>query len=203
MMIALLDLEIQLLDGEWGGANPGRPTLGEHGLSNSYDSCEISAGPQQVSQLRIFFKFLGRTSMNVNETRHARGGPGTGPRATFSGRKRQMSSPVTPIEAPLGSATPPPSPDRGDAARFLAGFSSSEDEISIKAIHSEPPAEVLEEVAAAAELHTEMLEDGREVRFLNDAQGKPVRIELHDRTGLLRTLTVTEAMELVAGASEL
>jgi small nuclear ribonucleoprotein (snRNP)-like protein len=48
-----------------------------------------------------------------------------------------------------------------------------------------------------------MLEDGREVRFLNDAQGKPVRIELHDRTGLLRTLTVTEAMELVAGASEL
>jgi hypothetical protein len=113
-----------------------------------------------------------------------------------------MSSPVTPIEAHLGSATPPPSPEDGDAGRFLSRLGSSEDEISIKAIHSEPPAEVLEEVAAAAELHTEMLEDGREVRFLNSPEGKPVRIELHDRSGLLETLMVAEAMELIVGASE-
>jgi hypothetical protein len=112
-----------------------------------------------------------------------------------------MSSPVTPIEAQLGSATP--SPEHGDAGRFLSRLGSSgENEISIKAIDREPPAEVLEQVAAAAELHTEMLQEGREVRFLDDPRGKPVRIELHDRSDLLRTLTVAEAMELLAGVAE-
>jgi hypothetical protein len=112
-----------------------------------------------------------------------------------------MSSPVTPIEAHSGSATPSPSPDRGDAGRFLAGIGLSEDEISIKAIHCEPPAEVLEEVGAAAELHAEMLEDGREVRFFDDVQDKPVQIELYEGADLSRALTVAEAMQLIVGVS--
>lgn len=113
-----------------------------------------------------------------------------------------MSSPVTPIEAQLGRSTPSSSPADGDAGRFLSGLASSEVEIAVRAIHCEPPAEVLEAVAVAAELHTEMLEDGREVRFLDDAQGEPVRIELHERTRLPRALTVGEAMELIVGATE-
>ncbi len=64
-----------------------------------------------------------------------------------------------------------------------------------------PPHEVLEEMASAAQIHSELSSQGRELRFARDAQSGRTRIEVRDRRGnVLRTLSPAQALEVAAGA---
>ena len=60
-----------------------------------------------------------------------------------------------------------------------------------------PPAEVLEQVAAAAAAHRQLRRHGQEVRFHLGARPGTVHVELLDRVrGNVRSLTIGEAFAL-------
>jgi hypothetical protein len=111
-----------------------------------------------------------------------------------------MHSQILPFRAPMGyqnsmsgSAGPADdgaiSPDRMDA-RVFAG----------EPLPSSPPAEVLEEIAAARRTNEELCAHGRRVRFTQDEQSGCPRVELLDDQGkMLRTLSIAEALDMAAG----
>jgi uncharacterized FlaG/YvyC family protein len=68
-------------------------------------------------------------------------------------------------------------------------------------IPSSPPAEVLEEMARAADIHEELASRGRELRFTRDERSGRTRIEVRDRDGhVLKTISHAKALEVAAGA---
>ncbi len=87
-----------------------------------------------------------------------------------------MSSPITPIVARSGPTTSVTTPARPESGEPLSGLVPG---FAIKASRAEPPKEVLDLLGAAGERHTELLDDGRELRFLATESGAP-RVELHD-----------------------
>jgi hypothetical protein len=112
-----------------------------------------------------------------------------------------MSSPITPIVAlsgPTPSITRPTRPESGEP---LSGLVPGEKAFAIWASHSEPPREVLDLLGAAGERHSELLDDGRELRFLAAESGAP-RVELHDlAVGTSRQISIVEAFELLDGGA--
>lgn len=112
-----------------------------------------------------------------------------------------MSSPITPIVALSGPTTSVTTPARPESSEPLSGLVPGEDAFAIQASRVEPPTEVLDLLGAAGERHAELLDDGRELRFLATESGAP-RVELHDLgTGTSRQISIVEAFELLDGGA--
>lgn len=116
---------------------------------------------------------------------------------TFSGRKRNMSSPIIPTEGPSGPAitlTSLPG-GRDDVVAFVAAL-AGEGALAIDASRGAPPPEVLDQIAAAAGVYEHLRENGMQISFVSGGEDGRTRIELRDDAGRVRELSVAEAAEL-------
>ncbi len=111
-----------------------------------------------------------------------------------------MSSPILPTTGPPGPSTvTPPARGAGDIAAFVAELAASDGALALDASRGGPPPEVLEQIAAAGAIHERLGESGLQLRF-SPATSGGTTIGIHDSAGdLVRTLSVTEAVELAAG----
>lgn len=111
-----------------------------------------------------------------------------------------MSSPIIPIEGPLGLPTVAP-PAGGNAERIgmFASELEGESTFALLASRGGPPPEVLEQITAAGTIEAQLRESGRQLRFTRAEDGR-TRIEIHDHKGnSLRTLPTAEAFEVAVG----
>ncbi len=117
-----------------------------------------------------------------------------------------MSSPIMPIEDLLGPTADIPiipiaDSNTEDIATFVSEMATDPNPLMLAASRGGPPQELLEQIAAAAGFEERLREGGHHLRFHTQAYGGAPRIELHDRDGnAVRTLSITEAFELAAGA---
>jgi hypothetical protein len=113
-----------------------------------------------------------------------------------------MSSPILPINGPSGLSRVTPSADAGaeEIGVFVSELAAGETALALAASRGGPPAEVLDQIAAAGRIEEQLREGGHQLRFSAAAQGERTRIEIHDRDGNpVRTLSTAEALELAAG----
>ncbi|HUN77613.1 MAG TPA: hypothetical protein VMU32_01700 [Solirubrobacteraceae bacterium] len=114
-----------------------------------------------------------------------------------------MSSPIAPTPTPAGTdavrgADAPPRIAPTPSARTEV---TSTQTVSLDALPSSPPPEVLDEMAKAAAVYDELSTQGRELRFARDAASGRTQIEVRDRSGnLLGQLSPAQALDLAAGA---
>jgi hypothetical protein len=112
-----------------------------------------------------------------------------------------MHSPILPVGGPSG--LPIADPDTsvaGDLDDFLAGLDSGARVLSIAAGSVGPPPDVAEQIVAAGAIERRLRAHGRHVRFLPGSDGR-ISLQIRDdATGAHRTLSLTEACELAAGA---
>jgi len=112
-----------------------------------------------------------------------------------------MSSPIMPIQGPVGPASPT-STRRvadGEPNAFVAELQGSDRDLRIVAALNGPPPDVLDQIEAAGRIHDQLHESGYEVRFSSDDEGRPA-IELHDRGGnTVRTMSISEVLDVTAG----
>jgi hypothetical protein len=116
----------------------------------------------------------------------------------FSGRKRNMNSPILPTTGPpdLSGSTSIAATDAADVSELAA----SEATLAPVARRGAPPQQVLDQIAAAGRIHERLRDSGQHLRFFAAAAGERARIELHDaHGGLVRILSAAEAIELAAG----
>lgn len=109
-----------------------------------------------------------------------------------------MNSPIMPITGPLDLAATAPCAD--DLSVLVSELTDSEATLAPLASRGAPPPQVLEEIAAAGGIHEQLRESGRHVRFFIAEPGEHAYLEIHDDDGnLVRTVSMTEAVELAAG----
>ena len=76
-----------------------------------------------------------------------------------------------------------------------------EPSVSLEAIPSSPPPEVLAQMASAARTYDQLSSQGRELRFARDADSGRTTIEVRDRSGnVLKRLSPAQALDVAAGA---
>ena len=113
-----------------------------------------------------------------------------------------MSSPILPIQGPLGqsSRTPDTRTAPADAVAFLSELASNDARLTIAAARGGPPPEVLEQMAAAGGIEEGIREAGYELRFATPLPGARVSIELRDLdSNRTRVVSVGEAFDIAAG----
>jgi hypothetical protein len=116
-----------------------------------------------------------------------------------------MSLPILPIQVPLGQPRPRPTESARDAdsgisvEAFVSELSASDHALAIAAGRSGPPAEVLDQIAAAGRIGEQLREDGTHVRF-STGRDQRVAVELLDtKSDTVSKLTIAETLELAAG----
>ena len=115
-----------------------------------------------------------------------------------------MSSAIQPPERTSGVAASS-AIRRSEAARPADQQSSATEigtdaPVSIDAIPSAPPPEVLAQMKAAGEAYAALQSEGYEVHYSHDPLTHKVTAELRDREGaVVRTLTPSEAIALATG----
>ncbi len=113
-----------------------------------------------------------------------------------------MSSPIAPTPTSAGIAVvrgaalarpAGPQATRGPAAAAPA--------VSLDAIPSSPPAEVIDQMTDAAQIYERLSSQGRELRFARDEASGRTTIEVRDRRGnVLKQLSPAQALDVAAGA---
>lgn len=89
---------------------------------------------------------------------------------------------------------------RSEAATATQVTGSSEEAVALQTLPSNPPPEVLSQMAGAARAYDELAAQGRELRFAQDASSGRTEIEVRDRAGnLLSRLSPAQALDLAAG----
>ena len=118
-----------------------------------------------------------------------------------------MSSPILPPEGPSGLTAIRSMRSAAGERRSTSTSSASAAEgaaeraVSLDTFPSSPPREVLEQMAVAGGTYESLLSQGRELHFSHDENGHAA-IRLRDQSGdTVRTLSVSEALELAAGKS--
>ena len=114
-----------------------------------------------------------------------------------------MSSPIAPTPNPADAKSV-----RGTAAgtRPAATGASSfaaelESTVAPDAIPGSPPAEVLQQMANAAQTYERLSVQGRELRFARSESTGRTTIEVRDRRGnILKRLSPAQALDVAAGA---
>jgi hypothetical protein len=118
----------------------------------------------------------------------------------FQGENAHMSSPILPIQGPSGPRCADCATTvADDVDDLLTQLNSDGRALSIAVVRVGPPAEVLEQIAAAGAIEQRMRAAGQRVRFVPAAPGERTQAEIHDRDGSVRPLTLSEACELAAG----
>jgi hypothetical protein len=109
-----------------------------------------------------------------------------------------MNSPIMPITGPLDLAVATSSAD--DLNVLVSELTEREATLAPLASRGAPPPQVLDQIALAGGIHEQLRESGRHVRFFAAAAGERARLEIRDDDGnLMRTVSMTEAVELAAG----
>lgn len=95
------------------------------------------------------------------------------------------------MSSPSAPPTDQPTPERH----------SGEGPDAIDLTSGGPPPELIEQMARADEVNTRLRESGQEICFALSADGRTLAIELRDTRngGLLRTISLSEAIELAEG----
>ena len=116
--------------------------------------------------------------------------------------ENSMSSPIAPTTNPAASATVRSAAvPRSTGPAAAGGAPAVRPAVSLQAIPSSPPAEVLEQMAGAAEVYERLSAQGRELRFARDETSGRTTIEVRDRRGnMLKRLSPSEALDVAAGA---
>jgi hypothetical protein len=113
-----------------------------------------------------------------------------------------MNSPILPVQGPLGYpniASPAPSGATNGVA-FQSELAARKRMFASEASSDTPPAEVLEEIAAAGRTSEELRASGRLVCFAQDEQSGRVTIELRGHEGnMLRELSIAETLDIATG----
>lgn len=112
-----------------------------------------------------------------------------------------MSSPITPVQGPLGLSNPMSIPEDLllDMAAFASELMEGDYALDCELALGGPPPEVLDQMAEAGRISRQLRECGHELRFSTE-QGEPVTVELQDREGkTVRRMLVAEALEIAAG----
>ncbi len=109
-----------------------------------------------------------------------------------------MSSPITPVPGATGSTSPMSLPimPSGDIRSFSAELDAVERGIAVDAHTHAPPAELLDEMAAAASLHDRLAAEGVHLSFSAAGAGAPSRITLQDAAGSSEEITAGAASEI-------
>jgi hypothetical protein len=116
--------------------------------------------------------------------------------------ENSMSSPIAP--SPITAAAQVPG--TAAASRSTAPGSAYETvamkpSVSLDAIPSSPPPEVLAQMASAARVYDQLSSQGRELRFARDQDSGRTTIEVRDREGnVLKRLSPAQALDVAAGA---
>jgi hypothetical protein len=113
-----------------------------------------------------------------------------------------MSSPILPIKGLSGPPTDMPSvaDSAEEIGALVSEIAASERPRALIASRGGPPAELLDQIAAAGQVEELLRESGYRLRFLTQPQGQRTQIELCDRHGnSVRVLSTAEAFELAAG----
>jgi hypothetical protein len=114
-----------------------------------------------------------------------------------------MSLPILPIQVPFGQSGPTGStkevdPDANVEA-FASELSASGRVLAIEAGRSGPPAEVLDQIAAAGRISEQLRENGTHLRF-STGRDQRVAIELLDtRNNTVSKVSIAETLEIAAG----
>jgi hypothetical protein len=102
-----------------------------------------------------------------------------------------MNSPIMPTKGPLELA---------DAASSAASDADDLSTLVSELTVSEATFAPLASRGAAGGIHEQLRESGRHLRFFAGAPGERARLEIRDDDGkLMRTVSMTEAVELAAG----
>jgi hypothetical protein len=117
--------------------------------------------------------------------------------------ENSMSSPIFPTTTPAASA-----PVHGTGAASRSAEPSTafrvpapEPSVSLDTIPGSPPAEVLDQMASAADTYERLHSQGRELRFAHDHTSGRITIEVRDRRGnVLKQLSPAQALAVAAGA---
>jgi hypothetical protein len=113
-----------------------------------------------------------------------------------------MSSPILPVQGPLGypnNAAPAPTSAAFGVA-FPPELAESERVLPSTANLDGPPSEVMEEISAAGRTSDELRASGRLVRFAQEEQGGRITVELRSCEGtMLRELSIAETLDIATG----
>jgi hypothetical protein len=107
-----------------------------------------------------------------------------------------------PLKGPEGSHSITASAPavKSEGGTFASELEASERAGTVEVQRSAPPLEVLDQMAAAARVHDQMQQEGRELRFSVDGSVAGVAIELHDaETDTTTALTSAQALDIAAG----
>lgn len=114
-----------------------------------------------------------------------------------------MSSPIAPISTPAGpeAVSGTDAPARIAATTGALPGTPSAETVSLDALPSSPPPEVLREMADAGAIYDGLSAQGRELRFARNTASGRTEVEVRDRAGnLLGRLSPAQALDLAAGA---
>jgi hypothetical protein len=112
-----------------------------------------------------------------------------------------MSSPIMPVQGPPGPSNSMPTAREilAEMDAFKAELAAGVRALGVENSSGAPPAEVMDEIAAAGRISRQLGESGHEVRFTDGPDGR-IAVELADREGkTVRTMKVAEALEIAAG----
>ncbi len=87
----------------------------------------------------------------------------------------------------------------GDIRSFAAELDAVERGIAVDAHTHEPPAQLLDEMAAAASLHDRLAAEGVHLSFSTAGAGARSRITLQDAAGSTEGITAGAASEIACG----
>lgn len=113
-----------------------------------------------------------------------------------------MSSPILPIQAHFGLSGPIESAKDADAdvEAFVSELSASDRALTIAADRGGPPAEVLDQIAAAGRIGEQLRENGTHLRFTSTGRGQRVAIELLDtKNNTVSKLSIADTLKIAAG----
>lgn len=118
-----------------------------------------------------------------------------------------MSSLIQPSQALPNTqgakSVAPSSALRGLLAPDIPPMSGSEASVSLDAVPSAPPPEVVAQIQTAGANYEALRAQGYEVRYSHDSQTRKTTVELVDGAGtVLKTLSPAEAVDLAMGGSD-
>jgi FlaG protein len=105
--------------------------------------------------------------------------------------------PVQPGAAPRPAAKAP----AADFTAHLERASAPKGDVAVISLPPSPPAEVLDEIAAARDRAAELAADNRELHFSTDEETGRVIVQVRDLEGnVIRTIPPSEALSVMSGA---
>lgn len=114
-----------------------------------------------------------------------------------------MSSPVTPLVGAAAPTTAMPTArtQAADSRDFAAELDAVERGVAIDAHTSAPPAQLLDEMSAAAATHDRLAAEGVHLSFSAAGAGTPSLITLREADGTATTISAAAAGDIACGGS--